>query len=82
MLYLEHLGPVARIERIFLKIIDTVRSCYNIGLFACYLALSFSEDASHSTLTTEELTDRCVVVGPFGPVTLYQSQGNICCYEK
>lgn len=57
-MYLKHLGPVARPERIFLKIINDIRSCYDIDLFACFLSLSFcSEDMSYSTLTTEELID-------------------------
>lgn len=52
MMYLQHLGPVARLERIFLKIIDDIRFCYDIDLFACYLSLSFCrEDMSYSTLT-------------------------------
>lgn len=76
---LQHLGPVARLKKIFLKIINDIRSCYDIDLFACYLSLSFcSEDTSHSTLTIEELIDRWVVVEPsLGPVTLDQSKGSV-----
>lgn len=58
MMYLQHLGPVARLEKIFLKIINDIRFCYDIDLFTCYLSLSFSrEDMSYSTLTIEELID-------------------------
>lgn len=74
MMCLKHLGPVARIEKIFLKIINNIRSFYDVGLFACYLALSFSEDMPYSMLTIEELIDRWVFVELFlGPVTEYCS---------